>query len=115
MARSGIDLKAVVSFHGGLQPVVPAEVGKVKALVLVCNGADDPYVTSEQIDAFKNEMDNAKVHYKFINYEGSKHSFTNPAADSLGTKFNMPLVYNEKADKESWQEMKNVFDNVFTK
>lgn len=115
MARTGIDLKAVVSFHGGLQPVIPAEENKVKAFVLVCNGADDPFVTPEQIDAFKSEMDNAKVHYKFVNYEGSKHSFTNPAADSVGTRFNMPLAYNEKADKESWQEMKNIFEQVFKK
>jgi dienelactone hydrolase len=115
MARIGTDLKAVVSFHGGLQPVLPAEEGKVKAFVLVCNGADDPFTTTEQINAFKSEMDSAKVQYKFINYEGSKHSFTNPAADSVGNKFNMPLAYNEKADKESWQEMKNAFEKVFKK
>lgn len=115
MARIGTDLKAVASFHGGIQPIVPAEEGKVKAYLLVCNGADDPFVTQEQIDAFKQEMANAKVQYEFINYEGAVHSFTNPAADSLGKKFNMPLAYNEKADKESWEEMKKVFSRVFSK
>ena len=34
---------------------------------------------------------------------------TNPGADSLGKKFNMPFAYNEKADKESWQQMQKVF------
>lgn len=115
MARIGTDFKAVASFHGGIQPIVPAEEGKVKAYLLVCNGADDPFVTQEQIDAFKNEMTNAKVQYKFINYEGAVHSFTSPAADSVGKKFNMPLAYNEKADKESWEEMKKVFSEVFSK
>jgi dienelactone hydrolase len=115
MARIGMDLKAVASFHGGIQPITPAEEGKVKAFVLVCNGADDPFVTQEQIDAFKKEMDDAKVQYEFVNYEGAVHSFTSPAADSLGPKFNMPLAYNEKADKESWEEMKNVFSKVFSK
>jgi dienelactone hydrolase len=113
MARIGMDLKAVASFHGGIQAITPAEEGKVKAFVLVCNGADDPFVTQEQIDAFKKEMDDAKVRYKFINYEGAIHSFTNPNADSLGKKFNMPLAYNEKADKESWMEMQNIFKKVF--
>ena len=115
MARIGMDLKAVASFHGGIQPIKPAEEGKVKAFILVCNGADDPFVTQEQIDAFKKEMDDAKVQYEFVNYEGAIHSFTSPGADSLGKKFNMPLAYNEKADKESWQEMQNVFNKVFSK
>ncbi|MBK9097982.1 MAG: dienelactone hydrolase family protein [bacterium] len=115
MARIGTDLKAVASFHGGIQPIVPAEEGKVKAYLLVCNGADDPFVTQEQIDAFKQEMANAKVQYEFINYEGAIHSFTNPIADSVGKQFNMPLAYNEKADKESWEEMKKVFSRVFSK
>jgi dienelactone hydrolase len=115
MARIGMDLKAVASFHGGIQPITPAEEGKVKAFVLVCNGADDPFVTQEQIDAFKKEMDDAKVQYEFVNYEGAVHSFTSPAADSLGPKFNMPLAYNEKADKESWEEMQKVLNKVFNK
>jgi dienelactone hydrolase len=115
MARIGTDLKAVVSFHGGLQPITPAEKGKVKAFILVCNGAADNSVTPEIIQNFKAEMDSAGVHYKFINYEGAKHAFTNPAADSLAKKFNLPIAYNEKADKESWLEMKNLFKQIFGK
>jgi len=115
MARIGTDLKAVASFHGGIQAITPAQEGVVKAFILVCNGADDPFVTKEQIEAFKKEMDSAKVQYEFVNYEGAVHSFTSPAADSLGKKFNMPLAYNEKADKESWQEMQKVFNKVFSK
>jgi dienelactone hydrolase len=114
MARIGTDLKAVASFHGGIQPIVPAEKGKVKAYLLVCNGADDPFTSLEQIEAFKKEMDSANVQYKFINYEDAVHSFTNPAADSLGKKFNMPLAYNEKADNDSWQQMQEVFKRVFS-
>ena len=115
MASIGTDLKAVASFHGSLQPVVPPQEGEVKAFILVCNGADDPFTTSDQIEMFKKEMDSAKVNYEFINYEGAVHSFTSPYADSLGKKFNMPFAYNEKADKESWQEMQKVFNQVFGK
>ncbi len=113
MARIGTDLKAVASFHGSIQAITPAEKDKIKAYLLVCNGADDPFVTGEQISSFKEEMDSANVQYEFINYEGAKHSFTNPIADSVGQKFNMPLEYNEKADKESWEKMKSVFQKVF--
>jgi dienelactone hydrolase len=113
MARIGTDLKAVASFHGSLQPVEPAEEDKVDAFVLVCNGADDPMVTEEEITTFKKEMDDANVQYEFINYEGAMHSFTNPAADSLGQKFELPVKYNEKADKDSWEKMKDVFNKAF--
>lgn len=115
MASIGTDLKAVASFHGSLQPIVPPHEGVVKAFILVCNGADDPFTTPEQIEMFKKEMDSAKVHYEFINYEGAVHSFTSPYADSLGKKFNMPFAYNKQADNESWQEMQKVFNKVFSK
>jgi len=114
MASIGTDLKAVASFHGSLGAVVPPKEGVIKAFLLVCNGADDPFTTKEQIATFKKEMDSANVQYKFINYEGAVHGFTNPGADSLGKKFNMPLAYNEKADKDSWQQMQKVFKRVFS-
>ncbi len=113
MARQGLDLDGVVSFHGNLSAVQPAEKGKVKAAVLVCNGADDPFVTAEQIEAFKKEMDAAGVDYEFKNYEGALHSFTNPAADSVGPKFELPLAYNKAADEQSWADMQAFFQRIF--
>ena len=58
-------------------------------------------------------MDDAGVKYTFINYPGAVHSFTNPGADSLGKKFNLPLAYNKKADEESWDEMQKFFHKIF--
>ena len=112
MARLGTDLKAVVSFHGMLGTNIPAEPNKVKALLLVCNGAADPFIKKEDVDAFKNEMNSAGVKYEFKNYPDAVHAFTNPEATELGKKFNIPIAYNEKADKESWEEMKAVFKKV---
>lgn len=106
MARRGVDLDGVVSFHGSLGTKEEAAKGKVKAKLLVLNGEADPFVKPEAIAAFKKEMDDAKVNYKFINFAGAKHAFTNPGADKFGQQFNIPLAYNEKADHASWQEMK---------
>ena len=114
MARQGTDLEGVVSFHGSLGAKDPAEKGEVKASVRVFNGADDPFVTQEQIEAFKKEMEAANVDYEFVNYPGAVHSFTNPGADKVGKKFDMPLAYNEKADKDSWQSMLTFFDKIFS-
>jgi dienelactone hydrolase len=113
MARSGADLDAVVSFHGSLAGGGAAVPGAVKARILVANGADDPFVTPEQIAAFKADMDAAGADYTFINYPGAKHSFTNPGADAFGEKFGLPLAYNAPADADSWAEMQALLRSVF--
>ena len=115
MARQGLDLDAVVSFHGSLGTVTPATPGTVKARILVCDGADDRLVPPEQIQAFHREMKAAGVDYKFISYPGAKHSFTNPGADIYAEKFNIPVGYNKEADKRSWQDMQDFLKDSFTK
>src|SRR5687767_429331 len=80
LARSGADLKGVVTFHGGLSTTLPAEEGKVKASILVLHGADDPFVKPDEVAAFKAEMEKAKVPMQFIAYPGAVHSFSKKAA-----------------------------------
>ena len=113
MAREGIDLDAVASFHGSLGTSHPAKPGAVKAKILVAHGGADPFVAPEQITGFFKEMNDAGADYKFIAYGGALHSFTNPAADEFGAKFNLPLKYNKEADEESWRDMRALFDRVF--
>ncbi len=115
MARQGEKLAGVASFHGSLGTNEPAKRGRVRAQVLVLNGADDPFITADQIAAFKKEMENAGAKYRFISYPGAKHSFTNPDADTFGKKFNMPLAYNKEADQKSWEEMQAFFSGVLGK
>ncbi|HEY9052961.1 MAG TPA: dienelactone hydrolase family protein [Gammaproteobacteria bacterium] len=113
MARQGLDLKGVASFHGSVATQSPAKKGDIKAKIRVFNGADDPMVKPEQIEAFKDEMKNAGVDYKFVNYPGAKHSFTNPQADEFAKKFNMPLGYDKNADQDSWMQTKKFFESIF--
>ncbi len=114
MARVGGDnLAGVVSFHGSLATNTLADKGSVKVKILVFNGADDPFVTTEQVTAFKQEMQNSGADLEFVNYPDVKHSFTNPEADDFGKRFNMPLVYNAEADKDSWARMQVFLRQVF--
>ncbi len=115
MARQGSDLSGVVSFHGALATKIPAKDSRVKAKMLVLNGADDPFVTAEQITAFKNAIKTAGADMEFVNYPGVKHSFTNPDANTFGKRFNMPLEYNATADKDSWERMQKFFNEIFGK
>jgi dienelactone hydrolase len=115
MARQGVDLKGVVSFHGDLAAVKPAQPGGVKAKVLVLTGGADKFVTPQQVEAFKQEMKAAGADFRVISYPGALHSFTNPEATELGKKFNMPIAYNARADKESWNEMKRFLNAILKK
>jgi len=115
MARQGVDLKGVASFHGSLAVVKPDNPVPIRAAIRVYNGADDKFISAEAIDALKKEMADAKVNFKFTNYLGAVHSFTNPDATEMGKKFNMPMAYNEKADKESWADMTKFFAQIFKK
>jgi dienelactone hydrolase len=103
MARAGVPLKAVASFHGGLSTQQPAEPGKVKARIATFTGEDDPMIPATQVAAFRQEMDKAGASYKVVTYPGVTHSFTNPDADEYGRKFKLPLAYDAAADKASWE------------
>jgi dienelactone hydrolase len=108
-AKLGENLKAVVSFHGGLQGVTPQK-DMTKAKVLVCHGGNDSFVPQPQVDAFKKQMDSVGASYDFKVYPGATHAFTNPASDENGKKFNLPISYNAAADSASWKDMKEFFE-----
>ena len=113
MARMGLDLDGVVSFHGGLKSgLTKAQREPIKARVLVCHGADDSFVPPEQVMAFEQEMREAGVDWQLIAYGGAVHSFTNPAADKHGID---GVKYNAKADRRSWEAMKLFLKEIFDK
>ena len=113
MARMGMDLRAVVSFHGALDSFFSPAPGDVKAKVLVCHGEADEFISKEAVEQFKSEIDTAEADYDFFSYQGAFHGFSNPAADERGRKFNIPLAYNEIADRNSWKSMQDLFENNF--
>ena len=100
LARSGADVRGVVTFHGGLSTTKPAKAGDIKARILVCHGGADSHVNAE-VPAFKAEMKKAKAQMEFITYEGAQHGFTKAGP-----------AYQEKADKESWSAMKKFFAEI---
>lgn len=113
MGRIGLPLSAVVSFHGALGSFHTPEPGSVKARVLVCHGAADVMIPEEDVLAFRAEMDSAAADYRVVAYEGAMHGFTSREADENGKKFGIPVAYNEAADRESWQAMRDLFSDVF--
>ncbi|MFJ5855684.1 dienelactone hydrolase family protein [Enterobacter cancerogenus] len=102
LARSGAPLALTACFHGTLDTRIPAEKGNVMGKIAVLNGADDPFVTTEQIQAFAAEMASCGCDFQLTNYAGAVHSFTYPRADVPGKTY-----YNEAVSNHA-------FDIVFT-
>ena len=106
LARSGADLKGVVSFHGGLSTKAPAKAGSVKAGILVLHRggrSDDPGRSSRRLRGGDARRQGRLAGHS---YGSTLHSFTNPEADG---SLNPAILYNEKTDKRSWAAMRDFF------
>ncbi|MDP1623456.1 MAG: dienelactone hydrolase family protein [Bacteroidales bacterium] len=111
-AKLGADLVGVVSFHGGLAGT-PADKKLLKAEILVCHGGNDKFVSQEDVDTFKQQLDSIGAEYTFNTYPNATHAFTNPDATKTGKEFNMPIEYNAEADRDSWNDMKDFLRRIF--
>ena len=110
LARSGAKVRGIVSFHGGLDSPTPADGKNIKSKVLALHGADDPFVAAKDIAAFKAEMKDHYVDWKFVSYPGAVHSFTHKAAGNDNSK---GAAYNADADRDSWYQMEQFLKRLF--
>jgi dienelactone hydrolase len=110
LGRSGARLAAIVGFHPGLTTARPEDSRNIAAPVLVCVGAEDPYIPPEQRRAFAEEMTAAGVDWRMYLYGGAQHSFTHRRAAAAGVP---GLAYHRPTDERSWRAMLDVFREVF--
>lgn len=109
LARTGVDIRGVVAFHGLLGAPDNIHNPKIKAKVLVLHGYDDPMAPADQVIALQRELTEAGADWQLHLYGHTMHAFTNPAANNpdFGT------VYQSLADRRSWQAMQNFLSEIF--
>ena len=113
MARTGVELKGVASFHGSLATKTPAKQDQVISQIMVFHGGNDAFVPEQQLEDFRAEMLSADVQHEIVVYEAVDHSFTNPDADMFAEKYSMPLSYDEEADADSWAKLQIFLQRIF--
>lgn len=106
LARSGADVAAVVSFHGGLSTDDPSLAKHIKARALVMNGADDKS-TMPDAPKFLAEMSQNPAPYQFVVIGHAVHCFTEVGEHSPGCE------YNAAAAAQSYGLMHNWLDAAF--
>lgn len=109
LARSGVDIKGAVSFHGLLHKPEHLQTELIKAKILVLHGYDDPMVKPEQVNAFCKEMTEAKADWQVTMYGHVQHAFTNPSAYDL----DLGLIYNALASDRAWHAMAYFLEEIF--
>ena len=109
LARSGADVRGVVSLHGLFAPPDPHPGKPITAKVLALHGHEDPMVPVEAVEALERELTDAGADWQIHVYGGAMHAFTNPKANDpdFGT------VYNETADRRSWTATRNFLEEIF--
>jgi dienelactone hydrolase len=110
LARDGAELKAVVGFHPGLGSPEPGGSSAIRGSVLMCCGAEDPFVPAEQRQVFEVDMRESGVaDWQLDLYGGVGHSFTNPRVDEIG----MPgVAFDAAADRRSWRALLELLDDT---
>lgn len=110
LARSGAPLLGAVSFHGGLIVHEPADVELIRAKLLLLNGAADPVVPRDKVEAFQRELaSRPEVDWQFVDYSGALHAFAVPDANAP----ERGVCYDARADRRSWRAMRNFFEELF--
>lgn len=97
LARSGANVRGVVSLHGLFMPAdTPAN--PIGAAVLALHGYDDPMVPPDTVIALADELTAAGADWQIHAYGGTLHAFTNPAAQDAGAG----TLYSSRADRRAW-------------
>ena len=92
-ARSGVDLKGFVTFHGGLTTPEGQDYAQTKGKLLILHGSADTAITMDQFAALARELEKAGVPHEMISYGGAPHAFTLFGGDN----------YRRDADEKSWK------------
>lgn len=113
MARAGVPLDVVASFHGSLGLAVTEGPDRIRARVAAYNGEQDVLVAAQDLEAFEAEMRKVGAHYYVIQLPGALHGFSNPAATEKGQTYGLPLAYNALADATAWSHLQLLLQDVF--
>ena len=108
LARSGADVRGVVSFHGPLKPTRLSTLPKISAKILIVHGYDDLSAPPEDLLAITQELTQAGADWQLHACGNTPHSFTDPEAnDRAGRR-----ACHEIADRRSWQALIAFLDEV---
>ncbi|HEX4692930.1 dienelactone hydrolase family protein [Sphingomonas sp.] len=112
MARAGLNVLGVVSFHGVYDKPDYDTVAPIKAKVLVCHGWEDPIAPPDVMVGLGKELTEVQADWQIHAYGNAGHAFTD--MDRKGGANTRPgVAYEERADRRSWEAGRDFLAEVF--
>lgn len=108
LARSGANVRGVVSLHGLLKAPANVPAGKIVAKVLVLHGHDDPLAPVDDVVKFEQEMTAAGADWQLHAYGNTVHGFMDPQADNAA----LGMMYNATAERRATASLLSFFEEV---
>lgn len=109
LARSGVDIKGTVCFHGIFDPPGLEQEGDILSKVLVLHGWEDPLAFPKDIVALGYELTERNAIWEMDVFGHTGHAFTNPNANAP----DQGMMFNPLANDRSWLRMTKFFEEVF--
>lgn len=109
LARTGADIRGVVSFHGLFKAPGNTAGTKIEAKVLALHGWNDPMVPPEAVVELASELTQAGADWQIHGFGHTMHAFTNPQANDPAHG----LAYNEAANRRSWKMLVDFLAEIF--
>ena len=103
LAYAGAHLRTVVAFHAGLIAPDSDQAHRIRASMLILDGADDPFVKPEVVEAMGKALATVHVDYEMATYGHARHAFSDPDADRHHLQ---GVAYDARAERRSWATMK---------
>lgn len=104
-ARSGINMKGFVIFHGGLSTPEGQDYSKTKGEILILHGTSDANITMDDFAKLAVELEDKLISHEMTTYSGAPHAFT--VFDSQS--------YRRDADEKSWKRFTEFLDETLNK
>jgi dienelactone hydrolase len=110
LAYAGAHLRSVVAFHAGLVAPDTDQLRRIRAAMLILNGADDPTVEPEVVEKMRKGLDSVHVDWVMATYGHAQHAFSNPDAN----EYHVPgVAYDARAARRSWATMRGFLAEHF--
>lgn len=110
LARQGVEINGVASFHGILDRADTAPDVSIDTEILVLHGWSDPLATPESVVSFGHEMTERGAQWQLNGFGHIGHGFTNPASKPGGQP---GFGYDAKTAARSWRAMEDFLAEVF--
>jgi dienelactone hydrolase len=109
LARAGLPLGGVASFHGLLTPPPQVNAHQVSAKVIVFHGWDDPFAPPEDVLALGRELSGRGIDWQLHAYGNTVHAFMAPFADDAARG----ILFSESASRRAWTSAEHFLAECF--